>query len=204
MRPHVLPGGTCAFIHRKVRGHTFCRQCAVRWFSEPRKLCPAARCPASAKSKPTQLPTAYVLKGMVDDLRVYCRYGLRVDEGRWTTDPEGCQAHLLREEAAAHEASCAHAFEVCAFAGCGVERRRRDVDAHDAAAALAHARGEREARLALQAATEARFVAQEALNNARFAALEAAPGIRGAWWKRWRTSRSRCSRRDLPRNNGPY
>jgi len=112
-------------------GHTFCRQCAVRWFAMPRKLCPAARCPASAKSKPAQLPPAYALKGVVDALRVYCRYGLREDEERWTPDPEGCPAHLLREEAAAHEAACAYAYEVCPFAGCGVERRRRDAAAHN-------------------------------------------------------------------------
>jgi len=143
-------------------GHTFCRQCAVTWFAEPGKLCPLARCPASANSQPAELPTAYVIKEMVDALRVYCRYGLREDEGCWTPDPEGCLAHLLREEVAAHEAACAHAFEVCSFAGCGVKRRRRDADAHDVAAAVAHARGEREARLAEKARSAALVAAAEA------------------------------------------
>jgi WD40 repeat protein len=133
-------------------GHTFCRGCAVRWFTSPAKRCPAARCPASAKSKPAALPTAYALREVVEALRVYCRFGLREDDrGGWISDAAGCQAQMSLGEVSAHEATCEHALEVCPFAGCGVERRRRDADAHDAAAALAHARGERDARLALEA-----------------------------------------------------
>ena len=148
-------------------GHTFCRACAVHWFNAASdKLCPLARCPVSANSQPAALPTVYIVKGMVDNLRVHCRFGLREDErGRWTPDAEGCQAQLSRDAVAAHEAACEHAFELCPFAGCGVERRRRDADAHDAAAAVAHARGELDARLLLLtqlAATIERFDALEA------------------------------------------
>ena len=133
-------------------GHTFCRGCAASWFTSPAKVCPVARCPASAGSTPAALPAAYALKSMVEALRVRCRFGV-VDDGRggWMADPEGCQAQLSRAEAAAHEAACEHALEVCPFAGCGVQRRRRDADAHDAELAVAHARGERDARLALEA-----------------------------------------------------
>jgi hypothetical protein len=89
---------------------------------------------------------------MAEALRVYCRYGLREDgRGEWVPDAEGCPAQLCRADAAAHEAACEHALEACPFAGCGVQRRRRDADAHDAEAAVAHARGEREARLRLEA-----------------------------------------------------
>ena len=68
-------------------GHTFCRACAVQWFNTPAKRCPVARCPASSNSKPAALPTAYVVKDIVADLRVHCRFGLREDEhGSWTPD----------------------------------------------------------------------------------------------------------------------
>ena len=165
-------------------GHTFCRACAVRWFNAPAKRCPVARCAASANSQPAALPTAYALKSMAEALRMHCRFGLREDaQGGWEPDPEGCPAQLRREEAAAHEAACAHAFELCPFAGCGVERRRRDTDAHDAAAAVAHARGERDERLASQARANAQLAAANArcdaleaharAASARFAALEA-------------------------------
>jgi hypothetical protein len=168
-------------------GHTFCRACALAWFTSPAKRCPVARCAASARSKPQALPTQYALKGVVESLRVYCRFGVREDErGGWKPDPEGCLAQLSRGEAAAHEASCEHALEVCPFAGCGAQRRRRDADAHDAEMAVAHARGERDARLALEASARrerdarldalARLVALEA----RLAAVAAAGGVGAA------------------------
>jgi WD40 repeat protein len=144
-------------------GHTFCRACAVRWFTNPAKRCPVARCAASAGSKPASLPTAFALKGVVEALRVYCRFGGReAARGGWRPDPEGCLAQLSRSDAAAHEAACEHALEACPFAGCGVQRRRRDADAHDAEMAVAHARGERDARLHALArldALEARLAA---------------------------------------------
>ena len=170
-------------------GHAFCRACAVRWFDSPAKRCPSARCPASANSKPAALPAAYALKSMVEALRVRCRFGVREDErGGWIGDPEGCTSQLSRAEAAAHEAACEHALEACPFAGCGVQRRRRDADAHDAELALSHARGERDARLAVEAtargerdarlALESSARAQQArldAQQARLDALEARP-----------------------------
>ena len=56
-------------------GHTFCRSCALRWFTNSAKRCPVARCPASANTQPQALPTQYVLKGVLDALRVHCRFG---------------------------------------------------------------------------------------------------------------------------------
>ena len=95
---------------------------------------------------------------------MHCRFGVREGErdGDWTPDPDGCPAHLSAAEAATHEAACDYAFETCPWSGCGVERRRRDADAHDAAAAQAHARGERDARLASEAAARAQVAALEA------------------------------------------
>ena len=152
-------------------GHSFCRACAVSWFDASAKRCPVARCPASANARPATLPPQYALKGMVEALRVHCRFGVREgDRGNWTHDRDGCQAHLLIADVSAHEASCEYAPELCPFSGCGVERRRRDARAHDTAAAEAHAFGERNARLASEAAASARVAAIEA----RLAAAESA------------------------------
>ena len=157
-------------------GHTFCRACAVGWFDVASKRCPTARCPASAKSKPAALPTAYAIKSLVEALRVHCRYGVREDKrGGWELDPDGCLAQLRRADAATHEATCEYAWETCPFAGCGVQRRRRDADAHDAVAAAAHARGERDARLRTEAAMAAeirKLEAQHIAASARCSALE--------------------------------
>jgi hypothetical protein len=155
-------------------GHTFCRTCAMSWFTSSAKRCPVARCAASAGSKPAVLPTNYALKGVVEALRVYCRFGVCEDEhGGWMLDSAGgCPVQLSRAEAAAHEAACEHALEACPFAGCGVLRRRRDADAHDAEMAVAHARGERDARLALEAIAHAHQVRSDA-QQARLDALGA-------------------------------
>ena len=134
-------------------GHAYCRACAVLWFQRgPSARCPEARCDTSAKSKPAKAATAWRLKAGVDALHVYCRFGLREDErGGWAPDPTLCHAQLAAFDVAAHEAVCEYALEPCPFAGCGVERRRRDADAHNAEAALAHASGEQVLRLVLEA-----------------------------------------------------
>lgn len=152
-------------------GHTYCRTCAELWFTGgPDRRCPAARCEASAGATPSALPTNYVIQSMVAQQRVHCRFGLRALEqsGAWVPYPAGCQAQLALDEAEAHEAVCGFALVCCPFAGCGAELRRRDSDAHDAEAAVKHARGERAARLA----GEARLAAVQAELQARCAALE--------------------------------
>ncbi len=142
-------------------GHTFCRACAESCFEAASKCCPLCRHPVT--TNPAALQTAYALKGMVEALRVHCRFGVCEGErGSWKHDPDGCPAHLLVADVSAHEAACEYAPELCPFSGCGIERRRRDARAHDAAAAEAHAIGERNARLASEATASARVAALEA------------------------------------------
>lgn len=106
---------------------------------------------------------------------MFCRFGLRVSRaGEWEADPEGCPAQLPAGEVAAHEAACGFELLRCPFAGCGAQLRRSALDAHDVAEALQHARGERQARLALEKSSAARISAIEASCDVRFAALEAA------------------------------
>jgi hypothetical protein len=188
---------TCSVCHDVLTdpvslacGHSFCRACAVRWFTSSAKLCPECRRPDTAGSNPASLPTELRLRDIVEALRMHCRFGLREDErGAWIPDPAGCQAQLRRDEVTAHEAVCEHAPEACPFAGCGVVRRRRDADAHDAEMERAHARGERSARLALEATTlaqQARIDAQQACLDAQKARQDALESRQDAHevWKR--------------------
>ena len=111
---------------------------------------------------------------MVDQLPFFCHFGLRpAFAGGWEADPAGCPMHLTADSVSAHEATCGFALVCCAFAGCGVELRRSAVDAHDAAEAVRHARGEREARLALEASSAARISALSSLMEASTARQEA-------------------------------
>ena len=185
-------------------GHTFCRQCAVDWFTTPRKLCPVARCPASAKTKPAQLPTAYALKGMIDALRVYCRYGLREDEGRWMPDPEGCLA------APAARGGCGargglrarlRGVPICRLRrGAAAARRRRARRGCGSGARARRARGA-PCRARGNGGTLCRAGGTHQRTGGTLCCAGGTLGcccFRGARHQRWRTSRSRCSRGDVP------
>ena len=146
-------------------GHTFCRACVLRWF-ERRRTCPECRAaiPANAALVPSRL-----VKAMVDELRVRCRFGVKEEGGGWVADATGCPAQLTLDGAAAHEATCGFATTTCPFAGCGVELRPSEVASHNAASLQAHLDGQRAARVA----SDARLAACEAMSATRVAALEA-------------------------------
>ena len=152
-------------------GHTFCRECVVRWF-ERQRTCPECRAD-TAPGAP--LPTNWTVRAQVNELRVRCRFGVKEEGDRWVADEAGCPAQLSLDGAAAHEAACGFATTTCPFTGCGVELRRNEADAHDAAFALAHARGERAARVpsdAQLAAFKASAATATSGLEARLAAVE--------------------------------
>ena len=161
-------------------GHPCCQRCATSWFARSQS-CPVCRAAFPRSLSAASLPTNWVVMAQVDDLRVHCRYGLKLEGDAWVVDARGCPASLSTSEAAGHEAACAFAPTTCPFAGCGAALRRCDVTAHDAASTPAHLDGERSARLALEARLAAveRLVAgaqQPALLEslvARVASLEA-------------------------------
>ena len=150
-------------------GHTFCRACVLRWFE---RQCTCPECRAAIPANAALLPNRLV-RAMVDELRVRCRFGVKEEGDGWVADETGCPAQLSLDGAAAHAATCGFATIVCPFAGCGVELRRDQTDAHDATFAVAHARGERAARLAGEAAMSSRLEVATAAMASRIAALEA-------------------------------
>ena len=161
-------------------GHNFCRACVLRWF-ERQRTCP--ECRAAIPANAALLPNRAVM-AQVDELRVRCRFGLKEEGDGWVVDVTGCPAQLSLDGAAAHEAACGFASIACPFAGCGVALRRDESDTHDATFAVAHARGERAARLAdatALAAFKASAAAATSCLEARVATLERRlPALRGA------------------------
>lgn len=91
-------------------GHSYCRACAVRWFTAPTKLCPAGRCAASANCNPAALPTAFALRDVVESQRVHCRNGLYQTASGLAIDAHGCIERPRLADAAAHETVCEHAW----------------------------------------------------------------------------------------------
>ena len=51
-------------------GHTFCRACAGRCLSESRRACPVCRTALPGQLSADALPTNWLAKGALDELRV--------------------------------------------------------------------------------------------------------------------------------------
>ena len=158
-------------------GHTYCRACVATILAKPaaQRKCPTCRSDVSQGVVAAALPLNWVVKATVDALRVHCRFGVKEEGGRWVADEAGCPAQLTLDGAAAHEAACGFATTTCPFAGCGAVLRRDQTETHDAAFAVAHARGERAARLAGEAtvaAMSSRLEVSTAAAASRIAALE--------------------------------
>jgi len=82
-----------------------------------------------------------------------CRADAAAHEAVCAFAPVACQfchAEVLRGGSAAHEAECG-ALVACTYAGCGATLRKCQQDAHNEQEWPLHLRGERAARLALQA-----------------------------------------------------
>lgn len=99
------------------------------------------------------MATSSELTALVDDMKLRCRFGVRrarpgPGDDVWVPDAKGCGALLKADQVAAHERVCDFAPVQCMFASCGAWIRRRSAAAHNAAAAMQHAEGERFARLA--------------------------------------------------------
>ena len=127
-----------------VCGHTFCSACVAPILAKPaaQRKCPNCRAGVAAN-----IATNWNVKEAIGALRVRCRFGVKEEGDGWVADEAGCSAQLSLDGAAAHEAECGFAVITCPFAGCGVALRRNQANAHDATFAVAHARGERAARI---------------------------------------------------------
>ena len=120
------------------------------------------------------LPLNFALADTVGDMRIFCRFGLRETAAdTWEPDSDGCPHQPRVADASTHDAVCGFAIVRCPFAGCGEEMRRSDAAVHDANEAVKHARGERAARVALEARLEARLAALEGSGSQAGGALDA-------------------------------
>ncbi|KAK3610382.1 hypothetical protein CHS0354_008662 [Potamilus streckersoni] len=78
-------------------GHTFCKKCA---FS-------CTHCPLDGNHCDTsQLVVNRLVIGQIEDLEIYCKYGLIKQEGEYVPDPSGCQAKLPLGKRGEHESQC--------------------------------------------------------------------------------------------------
>eukprot|EP00873_Tetraselmis_striata_P029400 jgi/Tetstr1/449664/TSEL_036732.t1 len=170
--------------------HMFCRGCVLAEYRQQRSAAVQAgvphlklachTCDASVPAPTdetglmTLLEPSLMAGNMLNELDVYCRWGLKKVGDRWEPcqGKHFCPAVLKAGEVEEHEASCPHESVACVVPGCGAVMLRRSQQRHMRDNAPSHV----DALLAENAALEGELAeAEGALNSllARVSALEA-------------------------------
>ncbi|XP_063439554.1 E3 ubiquitin-protein ligase TRAF7-like isoform X3 [Mytilus trossulus] len=85
-------------------GHTFCKKCA---FS-------ASNCPVDGNQcDTTQLVVNRLVVGQIEDLLIFCQYGVMKQNGDFVSDPSGCQEKIQIGKRSEHESQCSFAPLPC-------------------------------------------------------------------------------------------
>ena len=89
---------------------------------------------SKSSSQPVDLVVNRAIQSQIEELAIYCRYGLKRSESdsNFVVDDEGCCETVRFGRRDEHESVCPHAFVPCPLGGvalCGFIRRR-DIDEH--------------------------------------------------------------------------
>jgi len=82
-------------------GHTFFRVCIVREI-DVRKHCPLCR----TQVNHTQAFPNLLVRDLVNNLEIHCKYGCKKEGNCWAVDGNGCLEIILYKDRAAHEQIC--------------------------------------------------------------------------------------------------
>lgn len=85
-------------------GHTFCKNCASGC-----SQCPVDNEPCDA----SQLIVNRLVVGQIDELLIYCKYGIRKENGIYVVDPTGCQEQIAIGNRHQHESECSFIPKPC-------------------------------------------------------------------------------------------
>lgn len=103
-------------------GHTFCKNCASGC-----SQCPVDNEPCDAG----QLIVNRLVVGQIDELLIYCKYGIRKENGIYVVDPTGCQEQIAIGNRHQHESECSFVPKPCPndVENCGTFRSS-ELDSH--------------------------------------------------------------------------
>ncbi|XP_066917138.1 E3 ubiquitin-protein ligase TRAF7-like [Clytia hemisphaerica] len=112
-------------------GHTFCRSCVdSRLRSRSHMTCPLD----NAQIETNSLVPNKAVQGQVEDLLIYCRYGLipnPLEEGsEWEIDNTGCTEHIRLGQRYEHEEVCGKAWVDCPNSKECERMRKEELDTH--------------------------------------------------------------------------
>ncbi len=108
-------------------GHTFCRSCIEKHLAQ-QPSCPVDGTPLQAA--PEYLFPNLAVAGQIENLVIYCKYGLKKRKKKgWEPDDGGCQEHLKLGQRAKHEDQCGFAIVKCPSCD-ALPMRRRQLNEH--------------------------------------------------------------------------
>lgn len=87
-------------------GHTFCRDCIMQT-----SRCPIDQTPVRADDLIPNL----AVSGQINDLLIHCKYGIKLVNGEWVPDTEGCPQKIKYGQRGDHEDKCDFAPARCPY-----------------------------------------------------------------------------------------
>ncbi|XP_060566056.1 E3 ubiquitin-protein ligase TRAF7-like isoform X1 [Ruditapes philippinarum] len=102
-------------------GHTFCKNCSQQ----------ISTCPVDGNAcDANQMVVNRLVVGQIDDLLIYCKYGLVKQEDTYVPDPTGCQQKIHLGSRSSHEDECDFAPITCSNRNCTASLRKGELDEH--------------------------------------------------------------------------
>jgi len=101
--------------------HVFCGSCILN-----RESC--FICTKSIVLDEISVPQKIV--DQINELKIYCMYGCKLGNGKWSRDPSGCQQIVINKTRSDHEATCSHNVARCPNSSECILKSRNDLPKH--------------------------------------------------------------------------
>jgi len=111
-------------------GHTYCMHCIELVCNSKSRECPLCRKPFPADLIVKDLSPNRQLLHVIDTLKVRCRWGMKILNGQWVHDPEGCQVITEWQSLFAHDEVCDFVTVPCPYKCCSLLIQRRHLEHH--------------------------------------------------------------------------
>lgn len=113
-------------------GHTFCRPCLLKYIESDGSQsseCPIDKNIFKKKDLRSLIPNIVVAES-ISTLKVYCKYGCKLENGKWIKDTNGCPEEITLASREQHENVCPYALICCPFNKSCSLIRRMDLENH--------------------------------------------------------------------------
>jgi len=113
-------------------GHTFCRNCLLRYVEtgpQQTNECPLDKTVIKHEELAQLIPNLVVAQS-IQGLKIFCKYGCKLKQGKWIRDDKGCPQVIHAGKRSAHEETCPYSTCKCPFGDACPPIRRMQLDEH--------------------------------------------------------------------------